>query len=126
MWAKYENIYILYRQDLAILILKWKYSYSSNMLYAICMHEHLYIMYVYECVHAKSLQSCPTLCDPMDYSLTGSSVLGILQAGILEWVAMPSSRGSSPPRDGAHSLTSPALTGSFFTTITTWEALVCI
>ena len=49
--------------------------------------------------HAKSLQSCPTLCDPMDCSLPGSSVHGILQARILEWVAMPSSRGSSQPRD---------------------------
>ena len=38
-----------------------------------------------ECsVHAKSLQSCPTLCDPMDCSLPGSSVHGILQAKILE------------------------------------------
>ena len=44
---------------------------------------------------AKSLQSCPTLCDLMDHSLPGSSVHGILQAQILEWVAMPSSRGSS-------------------------------
>ena len=48
---------------------------------------------------AKSLQSCPTLCDPMDLSLPGSSVHGLLQASILEWVAMPSSRGSSQPRD---------------------------
>ena len=38
---------------------------------------------------------CLTLCDPMDYSLPGSSVHGVLQARILEWVAMPSSRGSS-------------------------------
>ena len=38
-------------------------------------------------------------CDPMDYSPSGSSVHGILQARILEWVAMPSSRGSSQPRD---------------------------
>ena len=44
------------------------------------------------CVCAKSLQSCPTLCDPMDCSPPGSSVHGILQAIILEWVAMPSSR----------------------------------
>ena len=51
------------------------------------------------CMHAKSLQSCPALCDPMDCSLTGSSVHGILQARILEWVAMPFSRGSSQPRD---------------------------
>jgi len=46
--------------------------------------------------------SCPTLRDPMDYSLSGSSVHGILQVRILEWVAMPSSRGSSQPRDGTH------------------------
>ena len=37
---------------------------------------------------AKSLQSCPTLCDPIDGSLPGSPVPGILQAGTLEWVAM--------------------------------------
>ena len=48
---------------------------------------------------AKLLQQCPTLCDSMDCSLPGSSVRGILQAGILEWVAMPSSRGSSQPGD---------------------------
>ena len=50
-------------------------------------------------VRAKSLQSCPTFYDPMDCSPPGSSVHGILQARILEWVAMPSSRGSSLPRD---------------------------
>ena len=51
------------------------------------------------CVHAKSLRSCPTLCDPMDCSSSGFSVHGILQARILEWVAIFSSRGSSQPRD---------------------------
>ena len=40
-------------------------------------------------------QLCPTLCNPMDCSLPGSSVHGILQARTVEWVAMPSSRGSS-------------------------------
>ena len=44
-------------------------------------------------------QSGPTLCDPMDYSLLGSSVHGISQARIREWVAMPFSRASSRPRD---------------------------
>ena len=44
-------------------------------------------------------QSCPTLCDPMDCSLLDSSVRGILQANILEWVAIPFSRGSSQARD---------------------------
>ena len=48
---------------------------------------------------AKSLQSCPTVCDPMECSQPGSSVHGILQARILEWVTVPSSRGSSRPRD---------------------------
>ena len=44
-------------------------------------------------------QSCLTLCDPKDYRLPGSSVHGILQARVLEWVAMLSSRGSSQPRN---------------------------
>ena len=48
---------------------------------------------------AKSLQSCLSLCDPMDCSPSGSSVHGLLQTRILEWGAMPSSRGSSQPRD---------------------------
>ena len=47
------------------------------------------------CVHAKSLQLCSILCEPMNCSLPDSFVHGILQAGILEWVAMASSRGSS-------------------------------
>ena len=46
-------------------------------------------------VLTQSLQSCLTLCNPMDCSPPGSSVCGILQARILKWVAMPSSRGSS-------------------------------
>ena len=51
------------------------------------------------CMHAKLLRSCLTLCNPMDCSLPDSSVHGILQARILEWVAISSSRGSSWPRD---------------------------
>ena len=47
---------------------------------------------------AKSLPLCLTLCDPMDCSLPDSSVHGILQARILEWVVVPSSRWSSRPR----------------------------
>ena len=59
---------------------------------------------------------CPTLCDPMDYSLPGFSVPGILQARILGWVAISSSRGSSQPRDLTDSPASPTLAGRFFTT----------
>ena len=51
-------------------------------------------------------QSCPTLCDPMVCGPPGSSVHGILQAEVLEWVAIPCSRGSSQPRDQSWS---PAL-----------------
>ena len=59
------------------------------------------------CMHAKSLQSCPTLCHPMDHSLPGFSVHGILQARIL---------------------TSPALADWFFITRAIWEAhdLTCV
>ena len=56
-----------------------------------------------EGVHANLLQLCLTLWDPMDCSPPGS-VNGILQARTLEWVAMPSSRRSSQPRDRVHLL----------------------
>ena len=75
-------------------------------------------------VPAKLIQSCLTLCDSMDYSPPGSSVHGILQARILEWVAMSSSRESSWPRGRSLSLFKfPALAGGFFMSSTTWEAL---
>ena len=70
------------------LLLSEPHSRSVTVIYSIRMH-----------VLAKSLQSCPTLCNPMDCSPRDSSVHGILQARILEWVTMPSSRGSSQPRD---------------------------
>ena len=50
-------------------------------------------------MRAESLQLWPSLCDPVDCSPPGSFVHGFLQAGTLEWVAIPS-RGSSQPRDG--------------------------
>ena len=75
-------------------------------------------------------QSCPTLCDPVDCSPPGSSVHGILQARILEWVAISFSRGSSRPRVKPASSELPALAGGLFTTTITWEALtqlcVCV
>ena len=74
------------------------------------------------CVHAKSLQLCPTLYNPMDCSLPGSSVHRILQARTLEWVAMPSSRDLPNPGIKPISLNSPALAGGFSTTSATWEA----
>ena len=66
------------------------------------------------CVQAI-VQSCLTLCDSMDYSPPGSSVHGILWARILEWLAMPSSRGSSWPRDQTHVSCGSCISGGFFT-----------
>ena len=73
------------------------------------------------CVHAKLLQLCLTLCDPIGYSPPASSVHGVLQARILEWVTMLSSRGS--PGIEPETLMFPALAGGFFTTSATWKAL---
>ena len=56
------------------------------------------------CVRAKLLQACLTLCNPVDFSPPGSSVYGILQARMLEWVAMPSSRGIFPTQGANSSL----------------------
>ena len=60
-------------------------------------------------------QSCLTLGEPMYCSLPGSTVHGILQRRILVWVAMPSSRGSSPPRDWTHGSCISWTAGGFFT-----------
>ena len=51
------------------------------------------------CMHVQSLQLSPTLCEPTDSGPPGPSTHGILQARKLEWVAMPSSKRSSPPKD---------------------------
>ena len=66
----------------------------------------------------KFVQSCPTLCDPMDYSPPGCFIRGILWR-ILEWVAMPFSTGSSQPRDQTQV---SRTAGRFFTIWATQEA----
>ena len=71
-------------------------------------------------------QLCLTLCDPMDSSPPGSSVHGILQARILEWGAMPSSRGFSNPGIEPASLACPALAGGFFTTVSPGDQILNI
>ena len=70
--------------------------------------------------HTEVAQSCPTLCDPMDCSPAGSSVHGIFQAWILEWVAVSFSRGSSWPRDRTQV---SRIVGRSFTVWATREAL---
>ena len=61
------------------------------LIYGVCIHTHIYVV----CVCVLVIQLCPTLCDPMDCSPPGSSVHRISQARILEWVAIPFSKGSS-------------------------------
>ena len=63
----------------------------------------------------SAAQSCPTICDTMDYSLPVSSVQGILQVGILAWVAMPSSRGSFWLRNWTCVSRVSCIAGRFFT-----------
>ena len=71
------------------------------------------------CICARSLESCPTLCDPTDCSPPGSAVRRISQARILEWVAISFSRGSSQPRDQTQV---SHIAGGFFTVWATREA----
>ena len=73
---------------------------------------------------AQSL-NCVWLCNPKDYRPPGSSVRGIFQARILEWVVISSCRGSSQPRDQTL-MSCVSCTLAFFTTSATWETLVSI
>ena len=77
---------------------KWTTAVKNyeSLLYTCNLHNTLHQLY------AKSLQSCPILCDPMNCSPPGSSVHGILQARIMEWIAISYSKGSSLPRDQTH------------------------
>ena len=78
------------------------------------------IGHLWKIVKVFLAQSCPTLCHPMDCSPPGSSVHGILQARILEWVAIPFLRGSSWPRDQTPVC---SIAGRFFTIWAMGEAL---
>ena len=71
----------------------------------------------------KVTQLCPTLCNPMDCNPPGSSVHGILQTGILKWIAISFSKGSSRPRDRTWV---SCIAGRFFTVSATREAPKCL
>ena len=96
------------------------HSFVQNQL-TIHVQVCLYTLYSVPLIYffdpySEIAQSCPILCDPMDCSLQGFSVHGILQARKLEWVAMPSSRGSFLPRDQTSVSCVSASAGRFFTT----------
>ena len=92
------------------------FSFALLEILAVCFF--FFFTFHLDCVCLVA-QSCPTLCDPMDWSPPGSSVHGILQARILEWVVIPSSRGSSQPRDQTQV---SHVAGRFFTDWATREA----
>ena len=73
-------------------------------------------------MYAKLLQLSLTLYDPMDCSLAGSSVHGILQEGILEWLPCPPPGDLPDPGIKPASLVSPAVASRLFTTSATWKA----
>ena len=74
-----------------------KYLNVSPILIA-ALKKIIYLL----CLHTASFQFCLILCDPIDWHLPDSSVHGILQARILEWIAMTSSGRSSRPKDQIH------------------------
>ena len=95
MLAPWKKSYNKSRQH----IIKWKHYFAnkspSSQGYGFSSSH----VWMWEVKWSEVTQSCPTLCDPVDCSLPSSSVHGILQAKILEWVAISFSRGSSRPRD---------------------------
>ena len=116
-WKNYDSFYSLY------------FSFYNVMCHSV-IRKNAYMDLCINCVAVSHLHvgiplsKCQSLshirlCDPMDYSLPGSSVLGILQARILEWVTISFSRGSSWPRD---QIQFSCIEGRFFTLWTTMEA----
>ena len=98
------------------------YLFTGCLLYIIflvCWNNlRLHLSVKWKWSEVKVAQLCPTVCDPMDCSLPGCSVHGILQAKILKWVAIPFSRGSSQPRDW---IQVSCIAGRFFTVWATRE-----
>ena len=120
-WAE-DCLNSLYLTSLDMLISRFFYIATNVIISFFLLNNSSW--YLYAAAAAKSLQSCLTLCDLMGCNPPGSSDHTILlwsPARILEWVAMPSSRGSSQIQV---IWISPALTGRCFTTSATWKALV--
>ena len=114
-----STLYWKHRVLTAGLLSPWGHHYKSAT-----SKPEINSVYVCVCVCARMhsrthvcsvTSSCLTLCDPKDYSPPGSSIHGILQARILEWVAMPVLRGSSNPRFWTCASCMPFIAGRFFT-----------
>ena len=111
-----DNKSTSYISDILLLIMRLRSSFQG-LHYPISAVPISTTCLVRKESESEVAQSCPTLCDPVDCSPSGSSVHGILQARILEWVAIPFSRGSSWPRDR---IQVSWIAGRFFTYI--WPA----
>ena len=109
---------------IGIQLYAWHFCYFINYIYQMCVYMHRSLslsLCVCVCVcvcvcSTLSCFSCVRLCDSMDCSLPGSSVHGIFQARIREWVAMPSFRRSSRPEDRLCVYCRSCIAGRFFTT----------
>ena len=111
-------------KNLSVIYCTPSLSQILNLCTCMCTWVLLFLFLLLQwlyCVYMLSHFNCVWLCDLMDHSPGGSSVHGILQARKMEWVAMPSSRGSSLSRDWTHVSYPPALAGGFFTTSTTGQ-----
>ena len=89
---------------------------TGSLCHCRCPTDVEWVKLQFEPGHTQLLQSCPALCNPMDYSLPNCSVHGILQARFLEWVAISSSRESSWPKDRTYVSCGSCTAGGFFTT----------
>ena len=101
-WKKKRTGYISYHYTVKVTIIPLEFFWGGrgeNSVLRTYLKGKRSAVLKHLCVCAKSIQSCLTLGNPTDCSPPGSSVWGILQARILVWVAMPSSRESSRPRD---------------------------
>ena len=114
----------------------YTFSYITLFLLNTFKHPQYTMLYMYYFTHLEAtpwtntssvclcIQTCLTLCNPMGCSLPGSSVYGISQAGILEWVAISSSRRSLWSRDQTHILCSSRTGRRIHYHQATWEVLL--
>ena len=110
-WAEFHVL-----NSRSLLLVHFKHSNVFTWLYHNIVNQL--------CIHAQLLQSCSTLCNLMDYSPPDSSVHGILQVRILEWVSMPSSWGSSQPRNQTSISSISYIVSGFFTHWATGKSLI--
>ena len=97
--ARVYEIVIPFKKNPGMSCFICRYTDRNVFVCPLCLSLIPYMLKSKNESESEVVQSCPTLCDPMDCSPPGSSVHGILQVRILEWVTISFSRGSSQPRD---------------------------